>query len=62
MWGNLWRIAQYTGVVRVDVIPLSYVEPRPGDSPQELADTARQEIADALAVPFLTPADVGARP
>ena len=62
MWGNLWRIAQYTGVVRVDVIPLSYVEPQPGDNPQELADAARQEIAGALGLPFLTPAEVGARP
>ena len=62
LWSSLWRLAQYTGVMRVEVIPLSAVQPKPDDNAQELADAARQEIADALRLPLLDPADVGARP
>ncbi len=62
MWGSLWRLAQYPGAVHVEVIPLSVVHPKPDDDAQALAEAARREIADALNLPFLEPADIGARP
>ncbi len=48
MWGSLWRLAQHTGTVHVEVIPLSIVHPKPDDDAQALAGAARREIADAL--------------
>ncbi len=53
MWGSLWRIAQYTGMMHVEVIPLSAVQPQPGDDAAALADAARQEVADALGLPLV---------
>lgn len=52
MWSSIWRMAQYTGGVDAEVVPLNVVHPCPDDSSKELANAARQDIAGALGLPL----------
>lgn len=52
MWSSIWRMVQYWGVVEAEVIPLDIVLPRSDDSSKELANQARQQIANALGLPL----------
>lgn len=52
MWSSIWRMAQYTGRVDVDVMPLEVVQPGPDDNSRELARKTRRDMADALGLPL----------
>lgn len=49
---SLWRIACYKGPIRIRLIPLSTVHPRPTDDPAQLAAAAEAEITERLAVAY----------
>lgn len=52
MWSHIWRMAQYTGRVDADVIPLEVVHPTQDDSARDLASSTREDIAGVLGLPI----------
>ncbi len=50
--GAAWRLAKYEGPIKMEIIPLEPVYPRPTDDAETLMVQARRDVAKALGLPL----------